>query len=130
MKKPLLISALTLRQRPEAPDDILQPFFSYGVYRDQLDLASVSFTIYLLFTDGQGEWPIEVNLLNVEGQRTGRPLPATVFLEDALSLGMICIDTGIRISRFGYSFITVDLAGETIARIPFRIYELDSGGDT
>lgn len=130
-KKPTLICALTLRQHPETPESPLQPFFSHGVHRDELGVSAISFTIYLLFADGQGEWPIEVNLVNVEGVRTGRPLPLTVNLESALSIEPVMIDTGIRITRFGYSWITVDLDGETVARVPFHIYELEpEGGNT
>jgi hypothetical protein len=123
MKKPTLICAMTLRETPRSPDEALQPFFAHGIRGEELGDAVVRFTIYLLFTDGQGEWPVEVNLLNVEGVRTGRPLPAIVVLDNPFSVGSICIETGIRITRFGYSFITVDLEGETIARVPFRIYE-------
>ncbi len=110
------------------PDAPLHPLLSHGVRQDELGAASVSFTIYLLFADGQGEWPVEVNLITVDGKRAGRPLEAVVYLEDPLSLGVVAIDTGIRITRLGYNFITVDLDGETIARVPFRIYDLESQG--
>jgi len=126
MKKPTLICAMTLRETPRSPEEPLRPFFAHGVRGDELGEAVVRFAIYLLFTDGQGEWPVEVNLVNVEGVRTGRPLPAVVNLDNPFSVGSICIETGIRITRFGYSFITVDLEGETIARVPFRIYQTDS----
>ena len=120
---------MPLREHPSSVDAPLHPLFSYGVRGDELGSAVVSFTIYLLFTDGQGEWPIEVNLLNVEGVRTGRPLPASVALDNPFRIDAVCIDTGIRITRFGYSYITVDLDGETIARVPFHIFELESQGD-
>lgn len=126
MKKPQLICAVPLREHPDSLDAPLQPFFSHGVREDELNEAVIRFTIYLLFTDGQGEWPIEVNLLNVEGVRTGRPLPMSVNLDNPFSVEAVTIDTGILISRFGYSFITVDLDGETIARVPFRIYQTDA----
>ena len=114
---------MPLKEHPASLDDPLQPLFSHGIGREELGNAAVGFTIYLLFTDGQGDWPVEVNLLNVEGVRTGRPLPASVTLDNPFSIEAVCIDTGIRITRFGYSYITVDFDGETIARVPFRIYE-------
>lgn len=124
--KPTLICAMALRERPATPDAPLRPFFAHGVGRGELGAAGVSFTIYLLFTDGQGEWPLEINLVTVDGRRSGRPLPASVFLETPLSVGVVAVDTGIRITRFGYNFITVDLDGETIARVPLHIYETDA----
>jgi hypothetical protein len=126
MKKPHLIAAMPLRERPESLDGPLQPFFGHGVRGDELGEAVIRFSIFLLFTDGQGEWPIEVNLLNVEGVRTGRPLPVSVHLDNPFSIEPVFIDTGILITRFGYSFITVDLDGETIARVPFRIFQTDA----
>lgn len=119
---------MTLRERPEGIETPLRPLFSHGVHRQDLGAVAIGFTIYLLFADGQGDWPIEVNLVNVEGVRTGRPLPVAVSLENALSIEPVMIDTGIRITRFGYSWITVDLDGETVARVPFHIYELDPEG--
>ena len=129
-KKPVLICAMTLREPPATPEGPLWPMQAYGVRREELGIAGVTFTIYLLFTDGQGEWPVEVNLLTIDGKPSGRPLPATVFLEDALSIAAVAIDTGIRISRFGYNWITVDLGGETVARVPFHIFELESEGES
>ena len=126
MKKPTLICSMPLRERPLLADDPLQPFFVYGIRGDELGSAVVQFAVYMLFTDGQGEWPVELNLLDVEGRHTGWPLPASVYLDNPFSVESICIETGIRITRFGYSFITVDLDGDTIARIPFRIYQTDS----
>lgn len=126
MRKPTLICAMTLRQHPETLEEPIQPFFSHGVREDEIGSAVIRFCIYLLFTDGQGEWPIEVNLVNVEGVRTGRPLPEVVNLDSPFNVAPVYIDTGILISRFGYSFITVDLDGETIARVPFRIYQTDA----
>lgn len=126
MKKPRLICALPLREHPGSPEAPLQPFFSHGVRADELNEAVIHFTIYMLFTDGQGEWPLEVNLLDIEGVCTGRPLPVSVNLDSPFSVEPVSIDTGILISRFGYSFITVDLDGETIARVPFRIYQTDA----
>jgi hypothetical protein len=126
MKKPRLIAAMPLRERPESLEAPLRPFFAHGIRGDELGDAVIRFSIFMLFTDGQGDWPIEVNLLNVEGVRTGRPLPASVSLDNPFNVEPVFIDTGILITRFGYSFITVDLDGETIARVPFRIYQTDS----
>lgn len=125
MKKPRLICLMPLRRRPRSLDDVLEPVLRHGVRREDLGRAALPLSIYLLFTDGQGTWPVEVNLLTLDGARSGRPLPATVTLETPLSLAPVWIDTGIRITRFGYNFITVDLDGEEIARLPFHIYELD-----
>ena len=122
---------MTLRERPVTPDGPLRPLFAHGVRRDDLGATGVTFTVYLLFADGQGDWPVEVNLLGVDGARTGQPLAASFSLDNPLAFGTVTIDTGIRITRFGYSWITVDLDGETIARVPFHVFELDfDGGST
>ena len=47
-------------------------------------------------------------------------------LDNPFNIAPVYIDTGILISRFGYSFITVDIEGETIARVPFRIFQTDA----
>jgi hypothetical protein len=129
MKKPRLIAAMPLRERPESSESPMRPFFGHGVRGDELGSAVIRFSIFMLFTDGQGDWPIEVNLLNVEGVRTGRPLPALVSLDNPFVVEPVIIDTGILITRLGYSFITIDLAGETIARVPFRVYQTDGNTD-
>lgn len=128
MKRPTLICAMPLRESPVSGTSELKPFFTHGIRREDLGVAGIQFSIYLLFADGQGEWPVEVNLITVDGKKSGRPLTAVVNLEDPLKVEAVSIETGIRISRFGYNFITVDLDGETVARVPFHIFELESEG--
>jgi hypothetical protein len=109
---------------PNTGDVIIPPVIPLFRWRTtHVDLGTVELvlTVLVLLCDGQGEWDVGLTLLDVDGTPIGERMVGSVNIEDRLGWCLITFPVRIGVSRFGFMFFSLDVAGDQVLRFPLQV---------